>query len=243
LGQRFVTFFENEDSTKSGDTHITVSNETIEVVIKFNIRGNLRLLSHAEMLKVFQRACARAGIKPAYGKGFHPRPKLSLPLPRSVGIETDDDLLCLRVETSASSFDSKQFKDKLSSHLPEGCKVLTVSKAKVKTKFQASAATYVLPVHQKYINKKLKSRIERLLAMESLNLKRGRGPNNSKFKNVDVRPFLKSIELDGRNIIVECKISPAGSIRVDEILELLELEYEMLAAPIRRTKVQWQLSS
>jgi radical SAM-linked protein len=233
-----VTFLQNEDSKKSGDMHITISDETIEAVIKFKIRGNLRFLSHAEMLKVFQRACVRAGIKLAYSEGFNPRPKLSLPLPRSVGIETDDDLLCVRVETSASSFDSKQFKDRLSSQLPEGCELLTVSKAKAP--FRAGAATYVLPVHQKYINEKLKSRIERVLAMESLNLERRRGPNNSKFKNVDVSPFLKSIELDGRNIIVECKISPAGSIRVDEILELLELNCEMLTAPIRRTRVEWQ---
>ena len=53
-------------------------------------------------------------------------------------------------------------------------------------------------------------------------------------------PFLKSIKLDNRNIAVECKISSAGSIRVDEILKLLELDVEKLEAPVRRTNVQWQ---
>ena len=77
--------------------HIAVSNETILLVIKFKLSGSLRFLSHAEMLKVFQRACVRAGIKIQYSQGFNPRPKLSLPLPRSVGVETDEDLLCLRV--------------------------------------------------------------------------------------------------------------------------------------------------
>ena len=66
------------------------------------------------------------------------------------------------------------------------------------------------------------------------------GAENSKFKNIDVRPFLKSIELDDAVITVECKISLTGSIRLDEILELLELDYGMLSAPIRRTRVQWQ---
>jgi radical SAM-linked protein len=225
---------------KSGDIHITISDETIEAVIKFKIRGNLRFLSHAEMLKVFQRACVRAGIKPAHSKGFNPRPKLSLPLPRSVGLETEDDLLCLRLETSVSSFDYEQFKAKLSSHLPEGCELLMVSIVKAKASFRANAVTYVLAIQRQHINEKLKNRIERPLASESLNMERRRGPNSTKFKNVDVRPFLKSIELDGRNIVVECKISPAGSIRLDEILELLELDYGMLAAPIRRTRVKWQ---
>jgi radical SAM-linked protein len=195
------------------------------------------------MLKLFQRACVRAGIKTAYSQGFNPRPKLSLPLPKSVGIETDDDLLCLRLETSASSFDGEQFKAKLSSQLPEGCELLTVSVVEAKTSFEAGAATYVLAMQQEYLDEKLKSKIKHLLASKNLDLKRRRDPKNSKFKNVNVRPFLKSIELDDRNIVVECKISPAGSIRPDEILELLELDVEKLAAPIRRTTVQWQLSS
>jgi hypothetical protein len=39
--------------------------------------------------------------------------------------------------------------------------------------------------------------------------------------------------------MVECRISPAGSIRVDEIVGLLELDEGKLAGPIRRTDVQW----
>ena len=212
------------------------------MLIKFKVRGNLRFLSHAEMLKVFQRACVRAGIKTAYSQGFNPRPKLSLPLPRSVGIETNDDLLSLQVETSAASFDSEQFKAKLSEQLPDGFELLTVRTAKAKAPVQPCLAAYVLAVREENLNEKLKSRIKCLLASENLNLQRRIDSKNSKFKKVDVRPFLKSIELDNRGIAIECKISSAGSIRIDEILELLELDYDMLSAPIRRTRIQWQVN-
>jgi hypothetical protein len=57
---------------------------------------------------------------------------------------------------------------------------------------------------------------------------------------VDARDFLKSIKMDDRGIIVECSISTAGSIRVEEILSLLELDESKLALPIRRIDVQWQ---
>ena len=80
------------------------------------------------------------------------------------------------------------------------------------------------------------------MASESLNIERRIYPKNSKNKNVDVRPFLKSIELDDRNIVVECEITSSGSMRVDEILKLLELNVKMLAAPVRRTSVKWQKS-
>ena len=228
------------------------------MLIKFKVRGNLRFLSHAETVKVFQRACVRAGIKIQYSQGFNPRPKLSLPLPRSVGIEVDDDLLCLQVnrnrgpvprdanEPRVTGHESR-IKARLSSQLPQGCELLSVSVAKANASFRPSLATYVLVVKQEYLDEDLKTTIKRLLASESLNLQRRIDIKNSKFKtknselkNVDVRPFLKSIKLDNRNIAVECKISSAGSIRVDEILKLLELDVEKLEAAVRRTNVQWQ---
>jgi len=234
---------------KKGDRHITISNETILVLIKFKVRGNLRFLSHAEMVKVFQRACVRAGIKVLYSEGFNPRPKLSLPLPRSVGIEVDDDLLCLRIEKSTGAQEHKSTSDlctsvktRLSEQLPDGFELLTARTAKAKASIQPCLAAYLLAVREEYLGEKLKGRIKRLLASENLNLQRRMGAKNSKFKNVDVRPFLKSIELDNTGITVECKTVKAGSIRPDEILELLELDYDMLSAPIRRTSVQWQVS-
>jgi radical SAM-linked protein len=227
--------------------HIAVSNETILLVIKFKLSGSLRFLSHAETVKVFQRACVRAEMKIQYSQGFNPRPKLSLPLPRSVGIEVDDDLLCLRVnrdpnEPQVANLTSR-IKAELSGQLPAGCELLSVSAAKVSASFQPCLATYVLAVRKEYLNEKLKTRIKGLLGSESLNLQRGIGTKSSKFKNVDVRPFLKSIAFDNNGgIVVECKISLAGTIRVEEILKLLELDVEKLARPIRRTNVQWQIN-
>ena len=221
------------------------------MLVKFRIQGNLRFLSHAETIKVFQRACARAGIKMRYSQGFNPRPRLSLPLPRSVGVESDGDLLCLwvhnwqqtcetQLQAPNSSPDTEQFRAKLIAQLPGGCELLSVSTARGKNSFQPTLATYILAIEPKYINEKFKIKIKDLLASNSLQLQRRMNAKNSKFKNVDVRPFLKSIDLKDENVIVRCKISSAGAIRVDEILKLLELDVEKLTAPIKRTNVQWQ---
>jgi hypothetical protein len=135
----------------------------------------------------------------------------------------------------------------LSKQLPEGCELLSVNVAQPGTLFQPCSATYVLAVQQEYLNEQLKTTIEQLLASESISIQRQIGARDSRVKsqdsrpkNVDVRGFLKSIKLDRNSIIVECKISSAGSIRVDEILKLLELDVEKLASPIRRTSVQWK---
>jgi len=216
------------------------------LVIKFKVAGNLRFLSHAETLNLFQRACVRAGISIQYSQGFNPRPKMSLPLPRPVGVESDEELLCLRVtvdpdELRVTSHESR-IRDELSAQLPEGCELLSVNVARAGRSFQPSSATYVLAVKAEYINDQLKATIARLLSSENLNIQRRTGAEHSKIKNLDVRVFLKSIKLDGRSIIVDCNISSAGSIRVDEILGLLELDEGKLASPVRRTNVQWQVN-
>jgi radical SAM-linked protein len=196
------------------------------------------------MLRVFQRAGVRAGIRVRHSEGFNPRPKLSLPLPRPVGVESDDELLCLRVDRhpppALGEADEPRIKAELAAQLPEGCELLSVSITQAGTSFQPSLATYVLPTRREYLTERLQARVERLLASETLDVRRRMDAKGSRVKNVDVRGFLKSIELDHRGIIVDCKISPAGSIRVDEILGLLALDESKLAAPIRRTNVQWQ---
>ncbi|UCF44548.1 MAG: DUF2344 domain-containing protein [Planctomycetota bacterium] len=225
---------------KSGDTYITDSNETILLLIKFKVRGNLRFLSHAEMLRFFQRACVRAGMKIQYSQGFNPRPKMSLPLPKPVGVEVEGDLLCLGVHRDPTITDYRsQVADRLAAQLPEGCELLSVSIAGAKASFQPRAATYILTVREECVDERLRTKIAELLASESLILQRridGRG----NIRDVDVRPFVKSAELADRDIVIECVVTSAGSIRVEEIVKLLGLDATELAAPIRRTKVQWQ---
>jgi len=216
------------------------------LVIKFKVAGNLRFLSHAETLNFFQRACVRAGINIQYSQGFNPRPRMSLPLPRPVGVESDDELFCLRVavdpdELRVKSYESR-IKDELSAQLPEGCELLSVSVARAGRSFQPSSATYVLAVKAEYLNDELKATITDLLESENLNIQRRTGAEHSKIKNLDVRVFLKSIKLEGRSIMVECNISSAGSIRVDEILRLLELDEGKFESHVRRTNVQWQVN-
>ena len=233
-----------------GDTHIEVSNETIMLVIKFRIGGHLRFLSHAQTLSVFQRACIRAGIEVRYSQGFNPRPRLSLPLPRPVGVASDDEMLCIRIRKSTTPHEdciSTQILNSISAQLPQGFELLSVSVVNAHASFQPSSATYMLAVRKEYINEELKVKIKRLLASENLGVRRRiakkksrTGHRETTIKNIDVRDFLESIELESDCIIVKCKITPAGSIRLEEILSLLELDVEKLALPVRRTSVQWK---
>jgi radical SAM-linked protein len=209
------------------------------VVVRFRIAGTLRFLSHAETLSLFQKACVRAAISLQYSEGFNPRPKISLPLPRSVGVEAREDLLCLRVQPCAAEFDNERFATDLARRLPRGCDVLSAEAATPGTSFHPKAAEYVFEVRPQYASHTLIDGARSLLHSETLEVQR-RTDARGHTRRVDVRPFIEAIEVNDNRVTVHCRISGSGSVRVGEILELLGLEAGLLDSPIVRTAVQWR---
>ena len=59
---------------------------------RYKIQGNVRFLSHQEAMRAIQRSLIRSGVNLLYSQGYNPRPRLSLPLPKSVGLESEDEL-------------------------------------------------------------------------------------------------------------------------------------------------------
>lgn len=216
---------------------IVALSDKILVLVKFRIRGNLRFLSHAETLVMFQRALTRADIPVEYSQGFNPHQRVSLPLPRSVGLEVDADMLCAKIK--AKGFDAQDFKTRLSSQLPQGCEILNVTVAAAGVMPQPAEATYILEVAKDYFDEGLVKKIESLLARDSISLQR-QVDEKGRTRNVDVRPYLAAISAEDSLITVRCNISPAGSVRVNEILELLDLDATKLASPVRRTNIKWE---
>jgi radical SAM-linked protein len=170
---------------------------------------------------------------------MNPRPRLSLPLPRPVSVESDDELLTIRVHTGIGICDS--VKNSLSQQLPVGCELLSVDIAGHAKPVQPISMTYVFPVRQEYLDSRLISAVEQLSRSESLNIRKETSKDVLKDKKiVDIRPFLKSIEINKTDIIAVCVMTQAGSINPRQIMELLELDTVKLGGAIRRTDVRWQ---
>jgi radical SAM-linked protein len=218
----------------------------IGVLVGFRVFGLARFLSHAELMRVFQRACVRADLALEYSHGYNPRPRLSLPLPKPVGVESEGDLLCLRLKDSGFTEEEgvTEVSRRLSDSLPEGLEILSVQIVPRKASYQAEAADYRFILKETPASDELmRVKTQTLLACESLVVDRRDGDEGTASRRVDVRPYLESIEVADHEIKVHCRIFQTGSIRVGEILELLELTKEQLAGPIRRTAIQWRQTS
>ena len=192
----------------------------------------MRYLSHAETMRVFQRACVRAGVRVVYSQGFNPHPRMSLVLPRSVGVESDDEMLCLRLEEDEAGFDAEMLKNEL----PEGIEIISAQISRSKNVPSPDSVRYLVTTKEGCVIES--DYIEGLLAKDKIEVNRRIG-EDSKVKPTDVRPFLKSISAKKTDIIVDCKVSPAGTVRVDEILSLLQLKVEDLAVPVKRMSVTY----
>jgi len=195
-------------------------------------------------MKVFQRACVRGGVEVAHSEGYNPHPRMSLPLPRSVGVESDDELLAFVItddgDQTVSGELASQIQARLAGQLPDGCEIVEAGAVRGGKTPLPCSASYSLMVAPEYAGDELANRIKDLLAADSVMLKRRAGKKASQPREVDVRGFIRSVELDGGCVSVECEITSTGSIRMEEILDCLGLNHETLAGPIKRRKVSWR---
>ena len=92
-----------------------------ELRFRFAKRGRAAYLSHLDVMRTFQRAFIRAGIRIRHSEGFNPHPKMSIALPLQLGCESICELL------DASVIDGPEdMVAALNLVLPEGIEVLAV---------------------------------------------------------------------------------------------------------------------
>ena len=80
-------------------------------------------ISHLDLMRLFQRAFKRAGLKLKHTQGFNPRPSVSIALPLSVGVESECELLDFDLE---GEYTIDTIADKLNAALVEGVRVKRV---------------------------------------------------------------------------------------------------------------------
>ncbi|MCR4804475.1 MAG: TIGR03936 family radical SAM-associated protein [Clostridia bacterium] len=83
----------------------------------FYKRGNMRFISHLDLQRVFKRCIKRAGVVPAYSKGFNPHEKINIVHPLPLGFETERDYFEMDTETP---YETDALLEGMNKALPEG---------------------------------------------------------------------------------------------------------------------------
>lgn len=95
-------------------------NESKIYKIIFAKKGNMKYISHLDLVRLFQRATRRADIPVALSKGFSPRPKIRFKRALKLGVESEAEEAIFQLTSSLSLDD---FKSRLQRQLPEGISI------------------------------------------------------------------------------------------------------------------------
>ena len=92
LANRVVAQQELSDSAHNDEK---ATQEVIQrrLRLRFSKTGNIRYLSHLELINLFTRAVQRGGVPILYSQGFHPHPRFSFATATSVGVESQAEYM------------------------------------------------------------------------------------------------------------------------------------------------------
>jgi radical SAM-linked protein len=216
------------------------SNETL--LVQFSMEGGVCYLSQQETLTMWRRCLARAQVSVSFSQGFNPHPKISLPLPRSVGVEGDQEMLRVGLREGGLSVESMA--DQFNQQLPTGCRVRETRRCDKKITCQPVSVLYVLSPGPCWWQTEASS----FLAQHRQAIESGQscvvfryGPKYKAGRKVDIGTYFQSLEWDREKIYMRCRFTPEGTVRVEEIMTRLGLKHGDLERSVLRTKIEWNM--
>jgi len=93
----------------------------VKMNVVFSKTGDMKYLSHLDLLRLFQRALRRAGLRAALTQGFNPHMRITIKRALKLGLESGGEDADFMLKESISPSD---FIKRLNAKLPEGVKVL-----------------------------------------------------------------------------------------------------------------------
>jgi radical SAM-linked protein len=203
----------------------------LRVRIRFRKEGDLRLISHRDLLRLFERLLRRAELKLGMSEGFHPKARLSFPSALSLGVAGLDEVMEVEL---AEPIEADELLRRLSAHLPPGIafnrvEVLAAGAGKA----QAARMTYEFPVPPER-RPRVASAVQALLAADHYEIER-----DGRRERIDLKADLDGLELVEGCVRFSLRATRTAGVRPREVLEALGLaDLEAEGLPLVRTSVE-----
>lgn len=201
---------------------------------RFKVDGDVRFISHHDTLRLFRRALARADLPVRHSQGFNPHPRLSIPLPRPVGVASDDEALVVEFERAVEGDDAFR---RLAAQLPAGVGLLEVRRLGNTEKLQPEWVRYELRVEPP-APVDLPERARRLMESDEASVRRIRHKEH-RVSVINVRPFLQELCVQEDGVQFTLRVAGDGTAKPSEIAGLLGIETDSINHRVRRLEVRW----
>lgn len=162
--------------------------EIIPVRIKFSKVGDLMYISHLDLTRTMQRIIVRAGIDIWYSEGFNPQPKIVFAVPLPVGVESNCELMDIKINSYMSN---EEIKKRISDAFPEEMKVLDVYNPEQKFK-NIAYIDYTIKLYSPKITERTASDILNTFKKECLITKKSKSGE----KVINISEYIKLLEAE-----------------------------------------------
>ncbi len=205
--------------------------------LRFRKAGDLRLVSHHDLMHCFERMFRRASLPVPRTQGFNPRPRMWFALSLALGIVGQREVLELELTEPLSA---DELKARLAAQSPPGIDILEARAIDVRAGARVRRAWYRLPL----------DRAAPILEGEAPAepLQKARPPESGRSldlaercgaflnqphhwvertrphrRRLDLRPFVSELHARPDGLEMALWVTPYGAARADEVIEALGL--------------------
>jgi radical SAM-linked protein len=190
-----------------------------KVRIRFRKDRDLRLLSHHDLLRTFERMLRRAALPIRRTQGFHPHPRLVFALSLPLGVVGCSEVVELELD---DILPIDEIRERLTRQAPPGLTIQAIGRIDAKAGAQVRRLCYRVSIPADRVAA-ARERVEAVLRSGECRVERKRPP--ARF--VDLRPWISDLRLVGADnepkLEMELWLTPNGTARPDELLEVLGL--------------------
>jgi radical SAM-linked protein len=202
------------------------------LTVTFRKAGDARYLSHLDLMATLEFAIRRARLPIALAEGFNPRPRMIVAAPLPLGHIGEAEIFEI---TLTDWLEPKDVHGRLSAALPADIDILSVEEIPANVKSAASRLTSVRyridllePVDD------LSKRVRDLMARETIEIEEEREGGK---RIRDLRPYMLSVHApNGRTLMAELALGGSGTIRPEQILDLLSIATD--GVQFRRERIE-----
>jgi radical SAM-linked protein len=192
--------------------------------IRFEKAGDLRFVSHHDLMHCFERMFRRAGVAVQPSQGFHPKPRMVFAQSLALGLIGRAEVLEVELEEPLSP---EEVHERLAGQAPPGLTIVSVRQIDAKTRVQVRRAVYRMVVPPERCQD-LPRRIAEVTASGSCWVERTR-PHK---RRLDLRPYLCELRVSEDILEMVLWVTPQGAARPEEVLALLGLDDVVAAGAV-----------
>lgn len=201
---------------------------------KFIKNGEMKYISHLDLVRLFHRVLRRAGIDIAYSQGFNPHPIISFATALSLGVESTGEYFDLKLN---EEMPIGEFKEKVNEHMPKGIQIIEAIYINDKEDSLMSMVEYSdyridLEFSQHGINlEQLKEAIRGFLDQETIMItrkkKKKRRQRRQEYKEVDVKPLIHRFTVEktqGKMAELNALLTTGskGNLKPEDLIKLFD---------------------